>query len=60
MLFRSYTVGAGVEALVTDNITTRVEYRYTDFGSDTYSLDSGAVSSGYDDHSVKVGIGVKF
>ncbi|MBB6179061.1 outer membrane protein [Pseudorhizobium flavum] len=55
-----YTVGAGVEALVTDNITTRVEYRYTDFGSDTYSLDSGAVSSGYDDHSVKVGIGVKF
>jgi outer membrane immunogenic protein len=56
-----YTVGAGVEALVTDNITTRVEYRYTDFGSDTYNLGGGtSVSSGYDDHSVKVGIGVKF
>jgi Opacity protein and related surface antigens len=55
-----YTVGAGVEALVTDNITTRVEYRYTDFGSDTYDLGGTSVSSGYDDHSVKVGIGVKF
>ncbi|HEV7434817.1 MAG TPA: outer membrane protein [Pseudorhizobium sp.] len=55
-----YTVGAGAEALVTDNITARVEYRYTDFGSDTYNLDSGSFSRGYDDHSVKVGIGVKF
>tara|TARA_R110002020_G_scaffold124533_1_gene281542 strand:- start:5033 stop:5668 length:636 start_codon:yes stop_codon:yes gene_type:complete len=55
-----YTVGAGAEALVTDNITARVEYRYTDFGSDTYNLNSGPVSSGYDDHSVKVGVGVKF
>lgn len=55
-----YTVGAGAEALVTDNITARVEYRYTDFGSDTYTLDSGSFSRGYDDHSVKVGIGVKF
>jgi len=55
-----YTVGAGVETLVTDNITARVEYRYTDFGSETYRLDSGSFSRGYDDHSVKVGIGVKF
>ncbi|TCV72717.1 outer membrane immunogenic protein [Neorhizobium sp. R1-B] len=55
-----YTVGAGAEAMVTNNITARVEYRYTDFGSDRYSLDSGSVSKGYDDHSVKVGIGVKF
>ncbi|WP_105402942.1 outer membrane protein [Neorhizobium sp. T7_12] len=55
-----YTVGAGAEAFVTNNITARVEYRYTDFGSDSYSLDSGSVSKGFDDHSVKVGIGVKF
>jgi outer membrane immunogenic protein len=55
-----YTVGAGAEAFVTDNITARVEYRYTDFGSDDYNLDSGSFSKGYDDHSVKVGIGVKF
>ena len=55
-----YTVGAGVEALVTQNITARVEYRYTDFAADDYDLDSGSVSRGFDDHSVKVGIGVKF
>ncbi len=55
-----YTVGVGAEAFVTSNITARVEYRYTDFGSDRYSLDSGSVSKGFDDHSVKVGIGVKF
>ncbi|WP_105385777.1 outer membrane protein [Neorhizobium alkalisoli] len=55
-----YTVGAGAEALITNNITARVEYRYTDFAAERYGLDSGSVSKGYDDHSVKVGIGVKF
>jgi outer membrane immunogenic protein len=55
-----YTVGVGAEAFVTSNITARVEYRYTDFGTDRYDLDSGSVSKGFDDHSVKVGIGVKF
>lgn len=55
-----YTVGAGAEAFVTSNITARLEYRYTDFGAKDYDLDSGSFSKGYDDHSVKVGIGVKF
>jgi outer membrane immunogenic protein len=55
-----YTVGVGAEAFVTSNITARVEYRYTDFGKDSYSLDSGRVTKGFDDHSVKLGIGVKF
>ena len=55
-----YTVGAGVEAMVTDNITARLEYRYSDYQKKDYSLDSGAFSRGYDDHSVKAGIGVKF
>ncbi|MBB3591810.1 outer membrane immunogenic protein [Rhizobium sp. BK529] len=55
-----YTVGAGVEAFVTNNITTRLEYRYTDYQSKDYNLDSGSVSRGFDENSVKVGIGVKF
>ncbi|MGK6312787.1 outer membrane protein [Neorhizobium sp. DT-125] len=55
-----YTVGAGAEAFVTDNITARIEYRYTDFAADDYDLATGTVSKGFDDHSVKVGIGVKF
>lgn len=55
-----YTVGAGVEAMVTNNITARVEYRYSDYQDKDFSLDSGSVSRGFDDHSVKAGIGVKF
>ncbi|MDR6815055.1 outer membrane immunogenic protein [Neorhizobium sp. 2083] len=55
-----YTVGAGAEAFVTSNITARIEYRYTDFAAEDYSLSGGTVSKGFDDHSVKVGIGVKF
>lgn len=55
-----YTVGAGVEALVTDNIVARVEYRYTDYASRDFDIDGAKVSRGFDDHSVKVGIGVKF
>jgi len=55
-----YTVGAGVEAMVTNNITARVEYRYTDYQKKSFDLDSGRISRGFDDHSVKVGIGMKF
>ncbi|MGF0536552.1 outer membrane protein [Agrobacterium sp. ES01] len=55
-----YTVGAGVEALVTDNITARVEYRYTDYMDRDFDLGGTTVSRGFDDHSVKLGIGVKF
>jgi outer membrane immunogenic protein len=55
-----YTVGAGVEALVTDNITARLEYRYSDYQNKDFSIDGGSVSRGFDDHSVKAGIGVKF
>lgn len=56
-----YTVGGGVEGFVTDNITARVEYRYTDYGDEDYTLPTtGAFSSGYDEHSVRAGIGFKF
>lgn len=55
-----YTVGAGVETFVTQNITARAEYRYSDFQKKNFDLDSGSVSRGYDEHSVKLGIGVKF
>ncbi|WP_026479906.1 outer membrane protein [Ahrensia sp. 13_GOM-1096m] len=55
-----WTVGVGGEALVTENIFTRVEYRYTDYGAKDYNLDGTAVSSGFSDHSVRAGIGLKF
>lgn len=55
-----YTVGAGAETFITSNITARLEYRYTDYGKKSFNLDSGSFSRGFDEQSVKVGIGVKF
>jgi outer membrane immunogenic protein len=55
-----WTAGAGAEAFVTDNVTARVEYRYSDYGSKDFGIGGGRVSSGYDEHSVRVGMGVKF
>lgn len=53
-----WTAGAGVEAFVTDNVTARVEYRYSDYGKKTFA--GAGVKSGFEDHSVRVGMGVKF
>jgi outer membrane immunogenic protein len=55
-----WTAGAGVEAAVTDNVFARVEYRYTDLGSDSYSLDSGDTDAELKSHGVMVGLGFKF
>lgn len=55
-----YTVGAGVETMVTDNITARVEYRYTDYQKKDFNVGGTTYSRGFDDQSVKVGIGMKF
>ncbi|WP_193175537.1 outer membrane protein [Oricola nitratireducens] len=55
-----WTVGAGAEALLTDNVFGRLEYRYTDYGSKDFTLGAGTVSSGFTEHTVNAGIGVKF
>ncbi len=55
-----YTIGAGVEAQVTDSIRTRLEYRYSDFGSSDYDLGRTSVSSGFDEHSVRAGVSLNF
>ncbi|MDX3927242.1 MAG: porin family protein [Shinella sp.] len=55
-----WTAGVGAETFVTNNITARVEYRYTDYKGKDFNLDSGNVRSGLEDHSVRVGLGVKF
>ncbi len=53
-----WTAGVGAETMVTDNITARVEYRYSDYGKKTFN--GAGVRSGFEDHSVRVGMGVKF
>jgi outer membrane immunogenic protein len=55
-----YTVGAGVEAMVTNNITTRVEYRYTDYQGKNYNIGGTNAHRSFDDQSIKVGLGMKF
>lgn len=54
------TVGGGLEAKITDTVTARTEYRYTNYADQTYGLASGAVDRGLDEHSVRVGLGVRF
>lgn len=55
-----YTVGAGVEALVADNVTARVEYRYTDYGSETYNLGGARAKSTLTENRVMAGAAYKF
>jgi outer membrane immunogenic protein len=55
-----WTVGAGADALITQNVFGRVEYRYSDYGSKDFTLSGGTVSSGFNAHTVNAGVGVKF
>lgn len=55
-----YTVGAGVEYAFTNNITGRVEYRYTDFGRVSAANAAWTDSAKTDAHAVRVGASYKF
>ncbi|MEM9575156.1 MAG: outer membrane protein [Pseudomonadota bacterium] len=55
-----WTVGAGADALLTDNVFGRLEYRYSDYESKDFTTPATAVSSGFSDHRVRAGIGIKF
>jgi len=55
-----WTVGAGAEALLKENITARVEYRFADYEGKTYTLDSGTGDADLQTHSVRAGVGLKF
>ena len=54
------TAGAGAETMVTDSIFARAEYRYTDYQDKNFRVAGGRAERGYDEHSLKVGVGVKF
>lgn len=61
-----WTVGAGVEAALTRNITVKAEYLYMDFADAEYSFTDSAVpvtvpaEADIDAHSIKVGVNYKF
>lgn len=56
-----WTAGAGADVMLTDSVFGRVEYRYTDFGSETFSGGGGGSIDVDDrDHRVTFGLGMKF
>lgn len=55
-----WTAGAGVDVKVTDDVFARGEYRYTDYGSQTFQTGSGANTVKADENRFTVGLGVKF
>ncbi|WP_174800755.1 outer membrane protein [Martelella limonii] len=55
-----WTVGAGAEAMLTQNISARVEYRYTDYGKQDFKLNGATYERGFEENTVKVGLGVHF
>lgn len=55
--FNGWTVGAGVDYAVTNNLFLRGEYRYNDFGDKDIIP---GLNADLDQNVVKVGLGVKF
>jgi outer membrane immunogenic protein len=56
-----WTVGGGVEVLVMNNLTAKVEYLYSDYGTQTYFAGTPLVISGdLSSHTIKGGISFLF
>lgn len=56
-----WTAGVGAETFLTQNVTARLEYRYSDFGKKDFQLDSGSVNDGgLQTHDLRLGVGYKF
>ncbi|WP_020184989.1 outer membrane protein [Methylopila sp. 73B] len=55
-----WTAGGGVEFAATDNVVARAEYRYTDYGRDTFRIAGESARVDSDEHRVMVGVAYKF
>lgn len=56
-----WTLGAGIEYAVTNNVTLRGEYRYTDFGTVKGNIGSGvSMPVDFDSHALRLGASFKF
>jgi outer membrane immunogenic protein len=55
-----WTAGAGVEGLITDNITARIEYRFTDYSDENFNLGGANVNSDLQTNTIRGGVGFKF
>ncbi|MBS3651298.1 porin family protein [Pseudaminobacter sp. 19-2017] len=55
-----WTAGVGADMKITEKVFGRVEYRYTDYGSETFSTGSGDRDVSAKDHRIQMGLGVSF
>ncbi|CAN7551171.1 hypothetical protein ASC89_08810 [Devosia sp. Root413D1] len=57
-----WTVGVGAEAMVSENVSAKLEYNYADYGAVTYDYFLGAlpVDTGFTTHTVKAGVNFHF
>ncbi len=55
-----WTLGGGVEAMVTPNVSARLEYLYVDLGKQTYQSVVGPIGVGYNSSIVRGGLNYRF
>ena len=55
-----WTAGAGVDVKLTSKVFARGEYRYSDYGSDSFTTGSGTRKVDSTDHRATLGLGVQF
>ncbi|MBN9071226.1 MAG: porin family protein [Rhizobiales bacterium] len=55
-----WTVGAGADVKITEQLFGRVEYRYSDYGSKDFDTGAGVSRIKDSDHRITFGVGMKF
>jgi outer membrane immunogenic protein len=55
-----WTAGAGVEFAVTEDVSLDLLYKYTDYGTQDYTLSDGDHEVGFTTHSVTAGLNWRF
>ena len=55
-----WTLGGGVEAMVTPNVSARLEYLYVDLAKETYQSVGGPMNVGYTSGIVRGGLNYRF
>lgn len=55
-----WTAGVGAEVLVTEDVSLRGEYRFTSYGEEDYTFGDLDITTGFDTHTVTVGLNFHF
>jgi len=55
-----YAIGFGIEGMITSNVSARLEYIYTDFGSRTYQTVVGPAGVGFSSSLLRAGVNYRF